>query len=242
MTRISGFDLKPGQALASAYVVEERLGSGWEGEVYRVRERHTAIRRAVKVFFPQRNKNNATLRRYATKLDRLRRCPMVIRYLHTETIEHEGHRVSCLVSELDEGPVLSRYLASLPGKRMEPFEALSLVHALSLGLEEIHLAGEYHGDLHDGNVFIEREGVFFRPKVFDFFHRGRKRGTYQREDVIDLVRLLYDALGGPSTYKQQPDYIKAICRGLRNDLVRRQFPTATHLRHHLESFEWPLVR
>jgi serine/threonine protein kinase len=236
--RIRRFDLEEGTELANTYIVEQLLGRGWEGEVYRVRDRHTGIRRALKLFFPQRNPRNVTLRRYAKKLEKLRRCDLVIQYHHTDTIEFDGWEVACLVSELVEGPVLGDYLKSLPGRRMPPFDALHLLYALAIGMEEVHLAREYHGDLHDGNVFIEREGIFFRPKVFDFFHRGPTRRANQQDDVTDLVRILYDATGGANTYRGQPEFIKAICCGQRNDLVRKRYPTVSHLRRYLESFTW----
>lgn len=236
--RIKRFSLEESSVLAGAYVVEQLLGRGWEGEVYRVRERHTGIRRAVKLFFPQRNHKNVTLRRYARKLEKLRHCDLVIKYHHTETIEFDGRAVACLVSELVEGPVLGDYLKTLPGKRLPTFDALHLLHALAKGMEKVHQAGEYHGDLHDQNVFIEREGIFFRPKVFDFFHRGSRRRANQQEDVVDLARLLYDATGGATHYQTHPEHIKAICCGLRNDLVRKRYPTMGHLRNYLESFPW----
>jgi hypothetical protein len=122
---------------------------------------------------------------------------------------------------------------------MTPFEALHLVHALSEGVEEIHLRGEYHGDLHDENVLVRRKGVFFDLKVVDFYHWGRPTAAHLREDVIDIVRLLYDAVGGRRHYASQPPEIKGICKGLRRDLIGRAFPTASHLREYLESFSWP---
>jgi serine/threonine protein kinase len=236
--RISSFDLEEGALVSGSYVVEQRLGEGWEGEVYRVRERHTGIQRALKLFFPQRNRRNATLRRYAKQLEKLRRCELVIQYHHTDTLEIDGQSVACLVSELVQGPLLGDYLESLPNKRLPPFEALHLLYALAKGMEEIHLAREYHGDLHDRNVFVTREGIFFHPKVFDFYHRGKAKREHMQDDVVDMVRLLYDAVGGARTYRGQPDYIKSICCGLRNDLVRRRFPTVTHLRHFIETFPW----
>lgn len=238
MKRISQFHFNEGRVIADKYVVEERLGGGWEGEVYRVRERHTGIQRALKLFFPHRNPRNRTLRRHAKKLDKLRRCEFVIQYHSTETVPFEGHDVACLVSELVEGHLLSDFVANQPARRLSPFEGLHLTYALARGLEEIHLAKEYHGDIHDGNVMVTREGVFFRPRLVDFFNRGPLSRQRLQDDVVDIVRLLYDMVGGAKHYRSQPAPVKAICRGLRNDLVRRAFPTASHLRRHLESFSW----
>lgn len=238
MKRISCFDLQVGDKVAGKYVVEGLLGSGWEGEVYRVRERQTGVRRALKLFFPQRNPRGETLRRYAKKLDRLRRCPVVIQYVHSETLEFDGQVVTGLISELVEGELLRDHLRSRRKKRMERFEALHLAYALALGLEQIHAAKLYHGDLHDGNILLERQGIFIRPRIVDFFHRGATRRAHIQNDVVDVTRLLYDAVGGRAGYEHQPPYIKNICCGLRSDLVRRRFPTATHLRRHLEHFPW----
>ena len=185
MARIRGFDLEQGRRLSGSYIVEQRVGRGWEGEVYRVRERVTGIPRAAKLFFPHRNKRNITLRRYAKKLERLRRCEIVIQYHHSETIDLDGHSVALLVSELVDGPLLSDYIASLPGKRMAPFEALHLLYALARGIEEMHLVREYHGDLHDRNIFVSRQGIHFQPQVFDFFHYGKTTREHLQNDVVD---------------------------------------------------------
>ena len=47
LPRISSFDLSPGDHLSEKYEVVSRLGSGWEGEVYLVRETGTRIDRTV---------------------------------------------------------------------------------------------------------------------------------------------------------------------------------------------------
>ena len=51
---ISSFDFQPGRSLAKKYEVLSKLGQGWEGEVYLLRETSTGIERAAKFFFPQR--------------------------------------------------------------------------------------------------------------------------------------------------------------------------------------------
>ena len=75
-------------------------------------------------------------------------------------------------------------------------------------------------------------------KVVDFYAHGRSTAAHRRDDVADLVRILYDAVGGPRHYASQPPEIKAICKGLRRDLIGKAFPTARHLREHLETFVW----
>jgi hypothetical protein len=49
---------------------------------------------------------------------------------------------------------------------------------------------------------------------------------------------LYDLVGGSRRYSSQPPEVKRICCGLRRDLISKRFPTARHLRKHLESFTW----
>jgi hypothetical protein len=236
--RIEEFDLASGRMIAGKYVVEGLLGAGWEGEVYRVTEVRTGIRRAAKVFYPDRNLRDRALKFCATKLERLQKCSMVIRYHHFESFRCRGVQVVALISELVEGEILEGFVLRQPGRRLRPFEALHLLHALVSGVEEIHLQKEYHGDLHDRNVLVQRRGIGFEVKLLDFFHWGRPSRANMQDDIVQLVRLLYDAVGGRERYAGQPPEIKRVCCGLRRGLILRKFPTASHLRGFLESFAW----
>ncbi len=235
---ITSFSLRPGRTIGGKYVVDVKLGSGWEGEVYKVVESRTGINRAAKLFYPSRNVGDRAVRFYAKKLERLRRCPIVIQYHHSESLQYRGVPITCLISDFVEGELLSDFVARQPGARLRVFEAMHLTYALARGLEEIHKVREYHGDLHDTNVLVNRHGIFFDVKIVDFFHWGAPTAAHIRDDVADLVRLLYDAVGGAAWYASQPPEIKSICRGLRRDLIRRTFPTARHLREHMETFSW----
>ncbi len=236
--KIESFDLAPGRVLAGKYVVDGLLGSGWEGEVYRVTERKTGISRAMKLFFPKRNLKDRAVQFYANKLHRLLQCNVVIQYHHTDTFDFRRARITFLISDLVEGQLLEHFIAGRPGGRLTLFEALHLLHALATGIEQIHHAREYHGDIHDRNVLVTRSGIHFNVKLVDFYQWGRPTAAKIQEDVFDLVRLFYDAVGGRERYARQPEPVKAICRGLRKDLISKKFPTASHLRAHLESFEW----
>lgn len=235
---IRRFHLERGRVLSGKYVVEELIGEGWEGEVYRVRERQTRIHRAAKLFYPERNPRNRTAARYARKLEKLRMCPIVAQYHHSETLTVRGVSVTCLISELVEGESVTEFVARQPGSRMQPYEALHMLYSLVEGLECIHRANEYHGDLHADNVLVRRVGIKFDLKIFDFFYRGRASRKERQEDMIDAIRLFYDALGGRQRYARHPPEIKTICCGLKHSLIHKRFPTSRRLREHLESFQW----
>ena len=68
------FALQPGRKLGPGYEVVELLGTGWEGEVYRVVELRTGIHRAAKMFFPHWEDARKALIKYAKRLDRLADC------------------------------------------------------------------------------------------------------------------------------------------------------------------------
>ena len=51
-SKITRFKLPEGELLAGKYEVVARLGAGWEGEDYLVREKGTGIERTAKFFPP----------------------------------------------------------------------------------------------------------------------------------------------------------------------------------------------
>ncbi len=236
--RISSFKLSGGTLLAGKYEVVLRLGSGWEGEVYLVRECGTRIERTVKIFFPRRNLGNRALRFYARKLHKLRHCPIVIQYHTRDTFVFNGLPVSFLVSEFVEGELLSDFLKRQSGRRLNSFQAVHLLHALAAGIELIHNVGEYHGDLHTDNVIVLRHGLGFELKLLDMFSWGSPNAENIQHDVFDLIRIFYDALGGQRWYRRQPQEVKDICKGLKRSLIAREFRSAGQLCQHLEMMEW----
>ncbi|MFO7652611.1 MAG: protein kinase [Candidatus Krumholzibacteriia bacterium] len=234
----TAFALEPGSILADKYRVLDWLGTGWEGEVYRVRELLTGIERSAKLFFPRRNRQNRTVRRYARKLHKLRQCAVLIKYHTQEAVELDGQAVTMLVSDYVEGEVLSRFLARQPGRRLDLFQALNLLHALTGGLAEVHEQREYHGDLHIDNVIVRRSGLSFEPRLLDLYHREGSATEGILGDVTDLVRILYDVLGGARLYRRQPPEIKAIICGLKRSLILSRFRNARQLQRHLVTFPW----
>ncbi|UCD64722.1 MAG: serine/threonine protein kinase, partial [Candidatus Zixiibacteriota bacterium] len=155
------FDLAAGRTLGRNYFVIEFMGSGWEGEVYKVEERRTGIVRAAKIFYNKKGMRRAPMLRYARKLHKLRSCPIIIQYHHRDVATIKGEQVDILVSDFVEGEMLSSYILRQKKKRLPDFEALHLLYALARGVEQIHYRGEYHGDIHTDNIMMRRRGLGF---------------------------------------------------------------------------------
>lgn len=235
---IDSFGFKPGKHINGKYQIISQLGAGWEGEVYRIKERGTRIERAAKFFFPQRNKRGQSSTRYARKLHKLRQCPILIQYHTREVIEFNGIPVVCLISDYVEGEILKDFLKRQRGKRLPVFEAISLLHTLAVGLECVHRTGEYHGDLHNENIIIQRHGLGFNVKLLDLFHWGQMSKANMQGDICDMIKIFYDAVGGRRHYKNQPTEVKAICCGLKRSIILKKFKNATLLREYLETMSW----
>jgi len=235
---LDGFDLKPGRRIAGKYEVVSRLGGGYEGEVYQIVETNTGIECAAKLFFPERNVNNKAVTTYARKLHDLRDCPMVIQYQTQETIRFRKQPVNVLISELVKGPILSDFLNAQPGKRLRPFQALHLLHAIASGLESIHARGRYHGDLHSDNLIVTRVGLRFELRFLDLYQQTGGKRENMAYDIYHAIGIFHEALGGRKTYAKHPPAVKAICRGMKQSLIRQRFKSASALRLHLEQLDW----
>jgi len=236
--RIESFDLEAGDVLVDKYEVVSCLGRGWEGEVYLVRELGTGIERAVKFFFPHRNPRNRTLTYYAKKLHRLRHCPILIQYHTQEVVDYYGTPITFVVSEYVEGEPLTDFVLRQPGKRLDPFQAFHLLHELAAGIESVHNLREYHGDLHTDNIIVRRSGLGFDVKLLDLYRWKAPRRVNMQDDVVDLIKIFYEVVGGRERYSRQPPEVKAVCCGLRRSLILKKFGTAGQLRQRLETMQW----
>jgi tRNA A-37 threonylcarbamoyl transferase component Bud32 len=232
------FDFPTGKSVAGKYVVERPLGSGWEGEVYVVMERFTGIRRAAKFYYPHRDPLGKAAIAYARKLDALRHCPILMQYHHQETTYVKRRKVIVVVSELVEGKKLSEFLAEQPNRCLTTFEALHVLYTLARGISPIHARGEYHGDIHDDNIMVRRQGITFDVKLLDFFDLGRPTRAKIHKDVLNLIQVFHTTVGGRKGYSKQPRVVKDIIRGLKDSLILARFQSAGDIQRHLETVEW----
>jgi len=236
--KIKRFDFPPGRTIAGKYEIDRLLGSGWEGEVYAIVERKTGIRRAAKFYYPHRDPTGKVAIDYARKLDALRHCPILMQYYHQEIALVKRRKVTVVISELVEGQKLSEFLAAQPQKRLSTFEALHVLYELAKGIAPIHTRGEYHGDIHEDNIMIRRQGIGFEVKLLDFFNLGRPTRGRIHKDVLNLVEVFHILVGGRKHYAQQPPVVKDIVRGLKDSLILKRFKSAGDIQRHLETLQW----
>lgn len=237
MKKIDSFNFEPGRIIAGKYKVLDFLGKGWEGEVYAVKEVATGIERALKFFYPHRNPKGKASKFYAKKMHKLRHCGIIIQYYGQDLYFHE-QPVTFLVSEFIEGELLSEFLKRQPGKRLHPYAALHLLHALASGMECIHHLKEYHGDLHTDNIIVQRHGLRFDLKLLDLYHWGPASGEHIKDDVVQLIHVFHEVLGGKKHYAKLPAPVKDVICGLKRSLILSKFKTAGQLKEYIEKIEW----
>ncbi|MEO6437504.1 MAG: protein kinase [Tepidisphaeraceae bacterium] len=232
------FDFAPGRRVAGKYEIERPLGSGWEGEVYAITERTTGIRRAAKFYYPHRDPMGKSAISYARKLDALRHCPILMQYHHQEIAWVRKKKVTIVISELVEGQKLSEFLHLQRNHALSTFEALHVLYTLAKGIAPIHSRGEYHGDIHDDNIMIRRQGINFEVKLIDFFDLGRPTRSKIHKDVLNLVEVFHVIVGGRERYSKQPKVVKDIIRGLKDSLILQRFQSAADIQRHLDNLQW----
>jgi hypothetical protein len=113
-----------------------------------------------------------------------------------------------------------------------------LLYALVKGIEEIHLRNEYHGDLHTDNIIVNKFGLNFGLKVLDLLHYGNPKPEFLKDDLMGLIEIFHEVLGGSKSYSKHPQVIKHICCGLKKSMIIKKFKTVSQLREHLEILDW----
>lgn len=142
------------------YRVEERIGVGGMGVVYRAVDSRLGRQVAVKLLPAGHDRDPGTLERFereALTVSRLSHPGICV--LH-EIGEHHGRPF--LVLELLEGETLERAIERGP---IEPVRALEIAAAAAEALAAAHSAGILHRDVKPANLFLTRGG---HVKILDF--------------------------------------------------------------------------
>ena len=157
-------DLKPGTEVGE-YKVDERIGKGAFGAVYRATHMLIGKRAAIKVLASRHSSSRQTVSRFLSEA----RAVNQIRHKHIVDIFSFGTLEDgrqYFIMELLEGQTLKAYFKERGA--LAPEEAIAILRRIARALDAAHKAGIAHRDLKPDNVFLvfDEDGVF--PKLLDF--------------------------------------------------------------------------
>lgn len=139
--------LRPGSVVADRYQIDERVGEGGMGVVFRASDLQTGVPVAVKVLAGQGHTEVRRFEREAGLLSQLDH-PAIVRYI-TRGVAPTGERF--LVMSWVEGQTLAERLA---GDGFAVADTVALGIRLADALACAHASGVLHRDLKPGNVIL----------------------------------------------------------------------------------------
>jgi len=154
-----------GHTLADRYIIEELLGEGGMGRVYRARHNRMSRRFAVKVLFGDMAADAKARTRFSREAEAVSRLnhPNVLSVVDFGETE-EG--LLYLVMDFIEGRELHQVLAQ--EAPLSPTRALSLLRQLSRGLAHAHERNLVHRDFKTENVVVTKSGDEELAHIVDF--------------------------------------------------------------------------
>ncbi len=167
----------PGTRLNGIYEIDQMIGAGGMGEVYKCHEIQTGAAVAIKMLLPEMAENEAALALFRREAAALHHLPheAIVRYF-VFSVEPVLQR-PYLAMEFVDGRSLSDILADGP----LTFEALlKLMRRIASGLQAAHERGIIHRDVSPDNIIVPL-GDVTRAKIIDF---GIARSTRLGDKTI----------------------------------------------------------
>jgi serine/threonine-protein kinase len=204
------------QLVVGPYIVEERIGEGGMGQVFKARHRQTRAVVALKVIRPERIANPTAVSRHDREVQ------AALQMAHPNIVRAYDHgRVNgtyYLAMEFIKGVDLSSYI-----KHRGPLpvtQACQFLDQAAQGLQHIHEHGLIHRDIKPGNLFLEEiAGVvdsasLTKPTTSLQLRsalRAPSTAQYQIRILdLGLARLCEDDVPGESGEKQGLTQIGAV--------------------------------
>jgi serine/threonine protein kinase len=203
-------DSQLGTVFGGQYRIEERMGAGGMGAVYRGTQLSVDRPVAIKVIAPEIEQNAQHVQRFRREAEALAKLqhPNTVHLLDFGVTD-EGRLY--MVMELLSGMDLEAQLAAHGPVELVP--ALRIVRQISRSLSEAHALGVIHRDLKPSNVFLSHvEGGDTFVKVMDFGVAG-----FMREQDDRSVLTLKGTVLGTAAY-MSPEQAQGFPVDARADL------------------------
>jgi serine/threonine protein kinase len=222
--------------VVAGWILEERLGSGGFGEVWKARRRHVDLFRALKIVPISSEAAFASWRHEISRLEELSH-PNIVRFYDADIVADNGpyDEFAWIATELCERS-LADELRLRPGHVLAPDEVAGLVDGMLGALAAAHGSGCVHRDIKPANILrhptvgwklcdfgtarlIPAGETHARTAVVGTFpymspaaHRGRQD---QAADLYALGVTVHEALSGRRLHSRGPEmtdseYVKLI--------------------------------
>ncbi len=164
--------------------IDQLLGKGGSGKVYRAIDPNTGAVLAIKLFHSTYFRNRLHVREFAKSVNRFKK------FSHGNVVHIydfiSGDEGDCLIQEYVDGPDMRWYIANRPWNLQE---RLVIAAQVCNGLQYIHEQGFIHHDLKPGNLLFTRKGVL---KITDY--------SLARQSLLSLF-------GGSLVEQVTPGYV-----------------------------------
>src|SRR5882672_11414191 len=205
-----------GRVLRDRYVIEERLGAGGKGTVFKALDRYRSSLPeaeqyvALKVLHCGSDCSEQTIKELR-------------RDLHC--LQGLSHRNIINVFELDrdqdvvfftmeflDGELLSELIERLHPAAMQPLQAWQIIRQLGAGLAHAHERGVVHGDLKSHNILVTRDGELRMlgfgteqtTPAYASCEQLEGRAADPRDDLYALACICYELLSGAHPFACRP--------------------------------------
>jgi len=157
---------RQGDFLCGKYLLDECLGIGGMGEVYRATNVSLGRKVAIKILNKEHTSNEDDVMRFLREA----RAAAAVRHpnvVDVFDVSRDDDGTPFIVQELLSGQDLEQYLGTRPDC-LSAEEALDIMIPVADAVAAAHKQDVVHRDLKPANIFLAREGTRLIPKVLDF--------------------------------------------------------------------------
>jgi serine/threonine protein kinase len=205
-----------GRVLRDRYVIQEQLGSGGRGTVFKALDRYRSSlpaaqqHVALKVLHCGHDCPEQTIKELRRELD----CGQVLSHQNIVNVFELDRDVDVVFFTMEflDGELLSELIARLRPAAIRPLQAWQIIRQLGAGLEHAHERGIVHGDLKPRNILVTRDGElrilnFGTTKTTAAYASCELlegRAADPRDDLYALACICYELLSGAHPFAGRP--------------------------------------